>query len=341
MSTKFPARPKSRTPGIRMEDVAELAGVTIMTVSRAINTPEKVAPGTRERIEKAIAKVGYVPNLAASSLASKRSRIVAAIVPTISNSTFADTVRGLSDTLATEGYQLLLGQTGYDEAREEALVFALLGRHVDGVVLTGVRHSKALVKRLRSLRIPVVETWDLTDTPIDMVAGFSNFDAGREIGRYLLGKGHRCLGFSGGEGDRTDSRLEGLRSAMKSTRGARLVTAVLPVGTTFRTGREALRLLLEKESALDAIFFANDAVAVGALMECQRRGIRVPRDLAIVGFTDLDIASEIEPGLTTVHVRSHDIGVEAARMLLMRFKAETVEQPIRDLGFALVKRASA
>jgi LacI family gluconate utilization system Gnt-I transcriptional repressor len=324
-----------------MEDVARIAGVSLMTVSRAINSPEKVAGDTRERIEKAIAKTGYVPNLSASSLSSKRSRIVAAIVPTISNSTFAETVRGLSDTLDAEGYQLLLGQTGYDEAKEEALVFALLGRQVDGIVLTGVSHSNALVKRLKSLRIPVVETWDLSESPIDMVAGFSNFDAGGEIGRYLLAKGHRRLGFSGGPGDRTDSRLAGFRGAMKRTRDAHLTIALLPVGTTFRSGREALQILMEKDPALDAIFFANDAVAVGALMECQRLGIRVPQELAIVGFTDLDIAAEIEPGLTTVQVRSRTIGEEAARMLLTRFKGEVVTEPIRDLGFALVKRASA
>ncbi|CAN0422206.1 unnamed protein product, partial [Phaeothamnion confervicola] len=160
-----------------MEDVARLARVSMITVSRAINQPDKVAPKTRARIEAAIARLGYVPNLTAGSLASNRSRIIGAIVPTIDNSIFAETVRGLSEKLEAAGYQLLLGQTAYRENAEESLVTAFLGRRVDGMVLTGVRHSAATVKRLRAAGVPIVETWDLTKRPIDMLAGFSNREA--------------------------------------------------------------------------------------------------------------------------------------------------------------------
>jgi LacI family gluconate utilization system Gnt-I transcriptional repressor len=344
MSTRSPSRPKVRKVSaakLSMEDVARIAGVTAMTVSRALNTPQKVAAETRAKVEQAIAQIGYVHNLTASSLASKKSRIVAALVPTIGASIFAETVRGLSETLAAEGYQLLLGQTGYDEAVEESLVSALLGRGVDGIVLTGVSHSGRTITQLKAAGIPVVETWDLTPSPIDMVAGFSNEHAGREVGRYLLGKGYRQIGFAGGGGDRTGSRLKGLRAAVKRVRGASVTHVSLPVASSFHGGREALALVLESNREVEAIFFVNDALAVGALMECMRRGIRVPRDLAIVGFADIDIAAEVEPALTTVQVRSRNIGEQAAAMLLSRFKGQAVDAPVRDLGFVLVPRASA
>ena len=324
-----------------MEDVARLAGVSTMTVSRAIREPAKVAPATRARVTAAIAKLGYVPNLTAGSLASQRSGIIAAIVPTIDNSIFAETMRGLTETLAAAGYQVLLGQTAYDESAEEALVAAFLGRRVDGMVITGVKHSALTRKRLIKAGIPVVETWDLTPDPIDMVVGFSNRDAGRAIARYLLAKGYLRLGFAGGGDDRTRSRLAGFEAAIRRVKGASLTRAMLPAGTSFRGGREALGNLLAQDPGLQAVFCSNDAIAVGALMECRRRGIQVPRDLAIAGFADLDIAAEVEPALTSLQVRSRTIGEEAANMLLARLRGEPLQATVRDLGFMVVPRASA
>ena len=340
-STK-PATRASRpaTSGSRMEDVARLAGVSMITVSRVLNTPDKVAPATRRKIEVAIRKTGYMPNLTAGSLASSKSRIIAAIVPTIDNSIFAETVRGLSETLAAGGYQLLLGQTGYDAAVEEALVAAFLGRRADGIVLTGAQHSRLTVRRLKAAGIPVVETWDLPVAPIDMVAGFSNIGAGRAMAQHLLSKGYRRFGLAGGDDDRTLARRDGFAAALKGTRGATLVTSLLTAGRSYSGGRAALTRLLTPDARLDAIFFSNDALAVGALMECRRRGIKVPQQLAIAGFADLDIAAEVEPALTTVRVRSRHIGEEAARMLLARLAGDTVTEPVRDVGFAIVERAS-
>ncbi len=324
-----------------MEDVARQAGVSTMTVSRAIREPAKVAPATRARVSAAIASLGYMPNLTAGSLASQRSGIIAAIVPTIDNSIFAETMRGLTENLTAAGYQVLLGQTGYDENAEEALVAAFLGRRVDGMVVTGVKHSVLTRQRLIKADIPVVETWDLTRNPIDMVVGFSNRDAGRAIARYLLDRGYLRLGFAGGGDDRTRSRLAGFEAAIRRVKGASLTRAMLPAGTSFRGGREALSDLLAQDPGLQAIFCSNDAVAVGALMECRRRGIEVPRHLAIAGFADLEIAAEVEPALTSVQVRSRTIGEEAANMLLARLRGEPLVATVRDLGFMVVPRSSA
>jgi len=324
-----------------MEDVARLAGVSMMTVSRAIREPAKVAPATRARVSAAIADLGYVPNLTAGSLASQRSGIIAAIVPTIDNSIFAETMRGLTATLTVAGYQVLLGQTAYDENAEEALVAAFLGRRVDGMLVTGVKHSALTRQRLIKAGIPVVETWDLTADPIDMVVGFSNHDAGRAIARYLLDRGYLRLGFAGGNDDRTRSRLAGFEAAIRRVKGASLMRAMLPAGTSFRGGREALGDLLAQDPGLQAVFCSNDAIAVGALMECRRRGIEVPRDLAIAGFADLDIAAEVTPTLTSVHVGARRIGEESARLLLARLAGLAVETPVLDLSFLIMARESA
>ena len=324
-----------------MAAVARLAGVSMMTVSRAIREPAKVAAATRVRVAAAIRRLGYVPNLTAGSLASSRSRIIGAIVPTIDNSIFAETVRGLTERLAAGGYQVLLGQTGYDEGAEEALVAAFLGRRVDGMVITGVNHSALTRQRLIQAAIPVIETWDLTPHPIDMVVGFSNRDAGRAMARYLLGKGYRRIGFVGGGDDRTRSRLAGFAAAIRRARGASLSEVLLPAGTSFQGGRQALAQLLAGEPNLQAVFCSNDALAVGALMECRRRGIEVPRDLAIAGFADLDIAAEVTPTLTSVHVGARRIGEESARLMLARLTGQAIAMPLLDMSFTIMARESA
>ena len=325
-----------------MQDVATLAGVSMITVSRVINSPEKVAEVTRIKVEKAIRTLGYVPNLMAGSLASSKSRLIGAIVPTIDNSIFAETIRGLSQTLALNGYELLLGQTGYVDNAEERIVSTFLGRRVDAMVLTGIRHTDKTRSQLKESGIPVVETWDLSDRPIDMLAGFSNLEAGAAMGRYLIGKGYMRLGFAGGDESRALSRLAGLTATVKSTPGANLRHVLLkPAAASFKAGREALVQLLKKDANLQAIFFSNDALAVGAMMECARRGLRVPQDIAIAGFADLDIASEIVPALTTVQVRSRRIGETAAGMLMDRLQGRNVPDLVKNLGFSIISRESA
>lgn len=333
---------ESHTNAYRMSDVAKHARVSMITVSRVINTPSKVSEKTRKAVEKVIKKLGYVPNLTAGSLASRKSKIVGVIVPTIDNSIFAETIRGLSTTLTSNGYELLLGQTNYVEDAEDRIVSTFLGRRVDAMVLTGIQHSDQTRTRLRESGIPVVETWDLTDHPIDMVAGFSNIDAGAAMGRYLLSKGYRRFGFAGGDENRAIARMTGFKTLLQAMSGSRLTQALIkPTGSSFNAGREALAQLLTKDPKLEAIFFSNDVLAVGAMMECQRRGIRVPQDIAIAGFADLEIANEILPSLTSVQVRSRRIGEAAALMLLERLHGNPVSQLIQNLGFSIVARDSA
>ena len=326
---------------VTKEDVARHAGVSHITVSRVVNTPEKVAPATRARVQAAIASMGYIPNLLAGGLASRRTRIIAAVVPTIGHSIFADTIRGLSDELAAHGYQLLLGQSNYSEDSETALVEAFIGRRVDGLVLTGVQHTSRTRQRLQASKIPVVEIWDLTSKPIDMLAGFSNYDAGYAMAEYLAARGYRRMAFVGGEDARGLARFAGMADALKSHRLAAPQRVQTAAGSFFRAGREALVDIVTHHPKTDAAFFSNDVIAAGALFECNRRNIKVPEQLAIAGFANLDIAPEVTPALTTVHVGSQQIGEKAAQMLLARLGGATDAHPVCDLGFSIVPRESA
>lgn len=343
--TTRPMTRKSDTPtpparAITKEDVARAAGVSHITVSRVINTPEKVAPATRERVEAFISSMGYIPNMLAGGLASRRTRIVAAIVPTISHSIFAESVRGLSEQLSLQGYQLLLGQTNYSEQAETALVEAFIGRRVDGLVLTGVQHSARTRQRLKVAGIPVVETWDLSEHPIDMLVGFDNHAAGGAMGHYLYRKGYRHMAFVGGDDPRGLARFAGMREALLAQGAAQPLHLVMPMGAFLQAGREAICRLLAHHPPIDAAFFSNDVIAAGAALECARRGIAVPQRMALAGFANLEIAQEVLPALTTVQISAHQIGLTAADMLLTRFDGDPVSQTVCDLGYTILERDS-
>lgn len=323
-----------------MEDVARAVRVSSITVSRALNTPDKLAPATLRAVRAAIERLRYVPNLTAGSLASNRSHIVAVVVPTIANSIFAETINGLAQTLSQQGYQLLLGQTQYQVEEEAALVDAFLGRRVDGVVLTGVAHARGVRSRLHRAGIPVVETWDLSARPIDMVVGFSNRAAGQAAGRYLIAKGYQSLAFIGGTDDRSAKRLAGFREVAREC-GAKEVSAVLlPASSSPADGSAAVAGLLAKK-APRAVFCSNDMLAAGVMFECARRQVDVPDRLAVMGFADLPIALGIEPSLTSVQVHATEMGQRAGELLLRRLAGDAVRERIVDLGFAVVERASA
>lgn len=323
----------------RIEDVAALAGTSPITVSRVLRAPAKVAPATRAKVAAAIEQLGYIPNLSASSLASRRSGIVGLLVPTIDNSIFAQTVQGLSDAIGTAGLQLLLGDFRYSDEGERALVRALVGRQPEALVVVGVVRDQALRQMLQRLAIPVVETWDLTDGPIDTVVGFSNEAAGAAMARHLLECGRRRLAFVGGLDHRARSRRAGFTAAIVSA-GAPAPFVREIDGISIAEGRRALAQVLQAAPETEAVFFATDVLAVGGLMECQHRGIAVPGRLAIAGLGDLEIARELSPSLTTVGIPAYEIGKRAGDIVVARLRGEAAGERILDLGFTIQVRES-
>ena len=175
-------RGRRGTGRVRITDVAKLAGVAPITVSRVLNTPDSVATETLRRVREAIDRIGYVPNMLAGGLASSCSHLIAAVVPTIASPVFQETWEALTDTFANAGYHVTFGQTGYGGTRQEELLDAIVARRPDGIVVTGIMGSPGGRRRLLAAGIPVVETWDLTPTPIDMLVGFSHENIGAAVG---------------------------------------------------------------------------------------------------------------------------------------------------------------
>lgn len=325
-----------------MKEVAELAGVSAMTVSRALRSPDKVAADTLKRVEQAIDALGYVPDLVASSLASRRSQIIALIVPTVSSSIFDDSVQGIADGIGAEGYQLIIGESRYSPEREEALTLALLGRRPDGLVLTGTAHSVRLRDRLKHAGLPVVETWEISDDPIDSIVGFSNFDAGYAMTESLLDWGYRRIAFVGGPDEaRSVARRAGYEACLAARGIGGEPAAAFTEGLSMAAAAATFEALVDRQPDLDAVFFSSDTIAAGALFACQRRGWPVPERIALAGLGDFEIAAQMVPALTTVRVPRYDIGFKAAEMILARLNGSSTKPQTLDLGFEVVRRDSA
>ncbi len=347
-----PARQARRGHGrVTLRVVAEAAGVTAITVSRFLREPARVAPQTAERVRAALAQTGYLPNKQAGLLASGVSNIVAALLPNLANSIFAETVQGLADGLQTAGFELLITATGYSLEREEEQLRTLLGWRPAAVVMTGRRHSAAaleLLRRARRAGTPVVEIWDRQESPGRTAAqgfaqiGFNHDDVGRAMAEHLLRAGHRRLAYvDSGVAEDYRAHERGLAfAAAARAAGAQVWVQVASPGDAFDAGRQVFGDLLRAgPPAPSAAAFANDHLAAGALLEALRRRIAVPQRLALLGFGDFAIARQLEPALSTVQLPRREIGSETARLLVESLRRG---QPMASatLPWALVARGS-
>jgi LacI family gluconate utilization system Gnt-I transcriptional repressor len=330
-------RTRGGPKGLRITDVAAVAGVSPITVSRVFNNPESVAPETLERVRQVVQKLGYVPNRLAGGLSSAKSRLIAAIVPTIAHSLFSETIQVFSETMSLAGYQVLLALSGYSDSNEEALLDAVLSRRPEGVLLTGVAHTDSLRERLRNVGIPIVETWDMTDKPIDMLVGFSHYEVGVAVAERFLARGVMRPGLVSANDERAIARITGFRERLAREGIHDIAEVIVSPPSSVSVGKAALPTLIERAPQLDAVFCGSDLLAIGVLGEAKRRGIEVPSQLCICGFGDLEFASETSPQLTTVRVDGTHIGISAARCLLERLKG-VKEANVIDVGFHIVER---
>jgi LacI family gluconate utilization system Gnt-I transcriptional repressor len=328
----------------RLSDVAAHAGVSAVTVSRALRKPEMVSQDVRHRIDAAVRELGYVPNALASALASARSQLIGAVVPSLTNGVFADYLRALHDVFLPRGFQVLVLNSRYSPAEEERAIATLLGHHVEAMVLAGIDQTERSRKLLEGAGIPVVQTMELTEQPIDINIGLSQIDAGAAATRYLLQLGHRRIAHIAARLEpRARRRMEGYQHAMAE---AGLDTEGLIAATadqsTVRLGAKQLGDLLARHPDLEAIFCCNDDLALGALFECQRRGIRVPEDISIVGFNDLEFCAGACPSLSSVAIPRYAMAERAGEILLdmLRGSGQRPRSGRIDLGFQLVARGS-
>lgn len=345
MMTTRQNQPGSRSKGrVTLSDVARMSGVSAMTVSRALNEPQRVSEQVRERVAQAVDALGYVPNRAARSLAGNRSYTIAVVIPSVSNAVFNNVIRGIYDVCAPAGYEMLMGNTYYSVQQESSLISKFLTHHPDGMIVTGLDMAESTRRQLEAAAIPVVQIMEVGGSaPLDMNVGISHSEAGAAMARYMLERGYRRIGVLGAQMDyRSQRRIQGFIDVLVGAGRAddkRVLTTSEP--STVCLGGQLLADLLLRNPDLDAVFCCNDDLAYGAIYECQRRHIRVPQQLAIAGFNDLEGSACINPSLTSIQTPLYDIGKTAAQMMMRRLAGEVLQQPVVDLGFRLQARDSA
>ena len=316
---------RGKTGRVTLQDVASRAGVSTATVSRCLNNPEQVNEASRQRVEAAAAALSYVPHAAARALASRRSRLVGAVVPTAAHSIFGSFIHALEDTLCDHGYALLLAHSRFDTARELQQAEHLISRGVEGMVLVGARHSRRLYSRLSDGGIHHVNTWVYSADDSHPCIGFDNAATARGLTNYLVSLGHREFAMICGEtrdNDRAARRVLGVRQAL-SDHGLSLPDErIIERPYEIREGRDAMHMLMQRPAPPTAVICGNDVLAFGALFECRALGIGVPDEVSITGFDDLEVASELAPPLTTVRVPAVQMGHRAARYLLAGLAGE-------------------
>jgi LacI family gluconate utilization system Gnt-I transcriptional repressor len=334
-------RTRRGSGAITLRDVAKLAGVAPISASRAINTPDQVSPDLLRKVQDAVTRTGYVPNRMAGGLASSRSKLIAAVVPSTLMSVFMGTIESLNSTLFDAGYQLMLGQSAYSASREELLLESIIGRRPDGIFLTGIMHSGRGRTRLLASGIPVVETWDLTPTPIDMLIGFSHADIGREVAYFLINKGRRRFAFVTADDERAARRVNAFKLAVAEKGLSDIFVVNVGASRSLKSGRESMLKIMKIVPAVDAIFCSSDLLALGVMTEARVQGISVPDSIAVMGFGDMPFVGDMVPALSTVRINGEKIGQLAAQFLIDRAEGKIVDPREIDVGFSIVERDSA
>jgi LacI family gluconate utilization system Gnt-I transcriptional repressor len=328
----------------RLSDVAAKAGVSAVTVSRALRKPEMVSEDVRGRIDAAVRELGYVPNYLASALASAKTQIIGVVVPSLTNGVFVDYLRALHDFFLPKGFQVLVLNSRYSLMEEERAIATLIGHHAEALIIAGIDQTERSRTLLEGAHVPIVQTMEMAEDPIDINIGLSQHDAGYAATKYLLDLGHRKIAHIAARIDfRAKRRMEGYQQAMADAGidYAEMVEATTQQSTV-RRGAEMFRAVLTRIPDIEAIFCCNDDLALGALFECQRQGIRVPDDLSIVGFNDLEFCASAYPPLTSVATPRYEMARQAAEIVfeVIRGPGRRAKAPRIDLGFEIVKRGS-
>jgi len=336
-------RKTTKSGKIRLTEVAKLAGVSPITASRFFRNPEALSVAKRERVDSAVKELGYVPNLAARALASHRTEVIGVVIPSLTNNVFADVLRGIYDSLEGSRYSIQLANTRYSILQEEKLLQLFRAQKPAGLIVTGINQTADSRAILESMNCPVAQIMEIGDEPVDMMVGFSHYEASSAAIAHILAQGRRRIGFLGARMDpRVQRRFEGYRDAMKAASlfdPNLVVTTTVP--TTVTLGGTLFADLVAQSPDIDAVFCVNDDLALGVLFECQRRQIPVPGQIAIVGFNDLEFMASAVPSLTSVRTNRYEMGRHAVTMVIDAIEGRRPEVPVLDLGFQLMVRESS
>ena len=325
-------------------DVALRAGVSAASVSRVLNHPGKVSSGVRERVMHAMGELGYVRDGAARALASRQSLTIGHVVPTFGIGIFAAGVAALQRRLEEFGYQLLVAASDYDEAKEVRQVRALIERGVDGMALVGQRHAPEIYRLLGARQLPYVNTYQFDGSSLHPSIGFDNRTGTFELTRHLIDLGHREFGIvtaAPSLNDRIAARLKGILDCLDDRDIPPAARHVVKVAAqTIVEGRRAMQALIAAHPDLTAIYCTTDTLAIGALCECRALGIRVPEDISVAGYSDLEIVSHLDPALSTVHIPAEQIGTCTADFLVDLIRGRTGPKTIKLDAEIIVRRST-
>ncbi len=313
------------TGSVGVRDVAKAAGVSTATVSRALNQPHQVSEELRKHVASVAAELNYIPDPAARALSSQKTFRIGALIPTIANSIYSRFVEALQRRLRQSGYSLVLANYDFDESLEMEEAQALVESGIDALVLAGEQRSPELYDLLNRRKIPyLLISIYLPDSPHRCV-GYDNRAGAEAMTRYILELGHREIGVlegPSGINDRARLRTKGIMDALKDFGVTLPATRITGRSFSVHNGREGLAELLEAAPEITAVICGNDVLAIGALMEAQARGLTVPEDLSICGYDGLDIAQDMVPQITTVHVPTAQMGLKTAESLVTLLSGE-------------------
>jgi DNA-binding LacI/PurR family transcriptional regulator len=328
----------------RMEEIAIKAGVSLATVSRTIHSPHLVKEETRKHIQRVMSEQRYVYNVTARDFSKKRSSVIGVIIPTTKGSIFSNSTQIIQEKAQEKGFSLIIANTGYDGGLESRLLRRFQERRLAGIILTGfaIGQENAVMEVTQS-GIPCVVIWEALDTSSLSFVGFNNFTAAYSMTEYLIQLKHQRIGLILGPYSkvrRAKRRLEGYRAALRDNDlkfDPRLVIEKQP---TLHEGKEGMEKLLSMPKPPTAVFAASDMLAVGALAAAREKRLRVPEDVSIAGFDDIDFAAFCNPPLTTVRVPASKMGEMAVEMLMGMIEGKSREGRQITLDTQIIVRES-
>ncbi|MFK5238764.1 gluconate operon transcriptional repressor GntR [Glaesserella parasuis] len=325
--------PKRKRP--TLQHIADHLGITKMTISRYLRNPEAVAHQTGLRIAEAITEFGYIPNRAPDILSNAKSRAIGVLVPSLTNQVFADVIKGIELVTDKAGYQTMLAHYGYSQEKEEQRIESLLSYNVDGIILSENHHSKRTLKMLEVANIPVIEIMDSSEIGIQQAVGFDNISAAQSMVETMISRGHKNIVYFTARMDkRTKLKMQGYEQAMRKYH-LEPHSLITDEPSSFTLGAKQLQQALAQYPDIDGIFCTNDDLAIGALFECQRLGIKVPKEMVIAGFHGHDVGQSLTPQLATVITPRLEIGKVAAQELLNRLNGIPQQSSIINLGYQI------
>ena len=329
---------------IKMKEIAALAGVSPMTVSRAIHSPHLLRPQTLQRIQRTMKKHNYVYDAIAADLSRKKSMVIGLITPTIRLPIFAETTYAIQEIAQEKGFFVIIGNSNYDAGQEINLIELVQQRRVAGAILTGIlNESNTIFKVLSHTEIPFVVTWDTVNHEHINYVGFDNFKAAYSMTEYLITLKHRHIGLIIGPRTirRYQERYDGYRDALKENNLTFDPTLVMERENSHLEGKEAINRFLSLNPAPTAIFGASGLPAsMGVLAGARERGLKIPQEISIAGFGDFDTPGICDPQLTTVRCPVHEMGNLATKLLFEVIEGESNEVRQYTLETELVIRGS-